>query len=224
MNRLKPKLCAGLAAAMLLSGPAAAQTSSPMDFDRAAPSPAAVLHELAARAAAMPDVPASEVPAAAPVAVPPLPKGTNAKYFKPFREAFLNASNRLRAPKCAAFYGEGGAAKFEGSEYRFLDMGKPHLNDKGVVTVVGAATYAEGKPPASVMVNAQGPFLTQSMYVIGKSGFQTVDMGTNLRGADFGALLLLHELGHVVGKFGPDAHDSDLNRSYTESVLKNCFR
>jgi hypothetical protein len=90
------------------------------------------------------------------------------------------------------------------------------------VTVVGAATHAD-MTPARIFINSEGPFVSQSMVVTGKSGFQTIDMGTHLRGPDFGALLLLHELGHVVGKFGPDAHDGKLNRSYTDAVLKNCF-
>ncbi|MFI5361413.1 MAG: hypothetical protein ACHQ49_05545 [Elusimicrobiota bacterium] len=201
-------------AALLWGGLAAAQG------DFGAPSPETILRDLATKAAAMADAPLK----AAPVIVPKLPAGTKKEFYKPFQAAFLNAINRLQAPKCAAFYGEGGETKFETSEYRFLPMGKPHLNDQGVVTVIGAATHAEGKPPASVFINSEGPFVTQMMFVTGRSGFQKVDMGTNLRDADFGALLLLHELGHVVGKFGPDADDSELNRSYTDQVLKNCFR
>jgi hypothetical protein len=213
---------AAIGMSLLLGALAAAQTPS-VSFDRESPAPRAILEQLAAGAAAMP-TPAAKTaaPAAAEPKVPALPVGDQ-RFEKAFRAAFLNASRRLRAPKCAAFYGEGAAAKFEGAEYRFVPMGAPRLNDEDVPTVVGAATYAD-PPPASVMINSQGPFLKQTMIVNGATGFQKVDMGTNLRGADFGALLLLHELGHVVGKFGPDAHDSALNRSYTESVLKNCFR
>ena len=204
-----------MTAALLLSGLAAAQAFSPADFDRGAPAPGAILRELAASAAAMPGVPGQ--------AVPELPPGTKKEYLKPFRAAFLNAIGRLRAPQCGAFYGEGAQGRLEGASYRFMGLGKPHLNAQGLVTVVGASTFADGPPPAMVFINAEGPFLYQSMLVAGKSGFQTVDMGTGLRGADFGALILLHELGHVVGKFGPDAADSALNRSYTDLVLKNCF-
>ncbi|MCP9496801.1 MAG: hypothetical protein MSG64_20380 [Pyrinomonadaceae bacterium MAG19_C2-C3] len=55
------------------------------------------------------------------------------------------------------------------------------------------------------------------------AGFKTLDFGTGLRGADFGALLLLHELGHAVGIFGPDAGNQKLNKKYTDQVIKNCF-
>ncbi|HXT01871.1 MAG TPA: hypothetical protein VN915_14445 [Elusimicrobiota bacterium] len=226
MERTLTTLRAGLAAALLLSGMAAAQATTP-DFDREAPAPGAILQNLAAAAAAMPAPPAAasaSAPAAEAVKVPALPAGkANQKFAKPFREAFLNASKRLETPKCAAFYGEGAAAKFEGAEYRFIPMGAPRMNKDDLPSVVGAATHNEASP-ALVTINSEGPFVRQTMLVSGASGFRTIDMGTNLRGADFGALLLLHELGHVVGKFGPDAHDSKLNRSYTESVLKACFR
>jgi hypothetical protein len=210
-------------AVRLLSGLASAQTSG--DFDRSNSEPKSILHELAKSAAAMPAVIGQAPQAAAPApVVPRLPPGTKKELYKPFQEAYLNAVGRLQNPKCADLYGEGGADKFAGVQYRFLALGRPHLNDQFKPTVIGAVTHAEGAPPASVFINSEGPFLTTSMFVTGKSGFQTVDMGTNLRGADFGALLLLHELGHVVGKFGPDANDSELNRSYTEEVLKHCFR
>jgi len=213
-----------LAAACLLSGAAAAKAAPP-DFDRESPAPAALLEELSSRAAAM-SSPQAAAPSQGPavIKVPELPPGKeNARFIKPFREAFLNAAKRLQAPKCAAFYGEGAAAKFEAVEYRFVPMGAPRLNKDDLPVVVGAATYSDASP-ILVTINSQGPFSRQTMLVEGATGFHTIDMGTNLRGSDFSALLLLHELGHVVGKFGPDAHDSALNRSYTESVLKACFR
>jgi hypothetical protein len=224
MNRMSTGLGAGLCAALFLTGPAAAQTFSPADFDRGAAAPEAIFQELGAKAAAMPGVAGKAPPSAsAEAVVPVLPGATKKEFLKPFHDAFLNAIARLHAPKCAAFYGEGAEAKFEGVIYGFARLGGPHVNDEGNVTVVGAATYSQ-MSPVRVFINADGPFANQSMYVMGKSGFQTVDMGTNLRGADFAALLLLHELGHVVGKFGPDANDGKLNRSYTDAVLKNCFR
>jgi hypothetical protein len=216
-----------LGAVLLLSGLAAAQT----DFDQGSTAPKAILTGLAAKAAAMPSPPAAEEEAS--IVVPALHKGTNKDYYKPFQEAFENAVRRLRSPEmpeCAAFYqipGEkSGEERFEAADYYFEPMGKPHLNDKDIITVTGAATHAEGPGRPSVFINFEGPFLRQSMIVTGKSGFQTVNMGTNRYGADFGALLLLHELGHIVYKFGPDAgpDDGDLNRSYTDQVLKNCFK
>ncbi len=61
------------------------------------------------------------------------------------------------------------------------------------------------------------------MFVPGKSGLQILDMGTGLSGTKFGALLLLHELGHQVGIFGKDAGNEKVNRGYTQQVLDACF-
>lgn len=52
----------------------------------------------------------------------------------------------------------------------------------------------------------------------------TVDFGTGLSGAQFGSLLLLHELGHLTGVFKPDAGNGQLNRSYTQQVQDACFK
>lgn len=179
-----------------------------------------ILRELAANAVAVPVVPGKAMLAAA---VPVLSLGTRGEFYKPFEAAFLSAIDRLHAPKCAAFYGAGAEAKFIGASYRFMSLGKPRVDVQGHVRVVGANTY-HGAPSALVIVNSDGPFVFQHMYVREKGEYHMLDMGTNLRGADFGALLLLHELGHVVGKFGPDVDDDKLNRSYTEAVLQNCFR
>ena len=39
---------------------------------------------------------------------------------------------------------------------------------------------------------------------------------------DFQATLILHELGHETGVFGPDTTDT-VNGGYTDQVLENCF-
>lgn len=51
------------------------------------------------------------------------------------------------------------------------------------------------------------------------------DFGTGLKGADLAALLLLHELGHQVGKWGNDSGvgDKDKNLEHSMAVYKACF-
>jgi len=61
------------------------------------------------------------------------------------------------------------------------------------------------------------------MLVPGTSGFKTLDFNSGLTGARFGALLLLHELGHQTELFGADAGNPSLNREYTDRVLRACF-
>jgi hypothetical protein len=211
------------AAQLSLSTPAAAQAPIALDFDRGTPSTDSFLEAVRASAASMTDVPMSAAPAAAPASdAPPLPPGTPPKLVRPFQEAFAKAIQRLKNPKCAALYGaEGeGERQFRAVEYRYEKMGRPTLNSEGLPRVVGASTHAG--TPASVFINSEGPFIQQNVYVNGR--FQILDFETGLRGADFGGLLLLHELGHVVGIFGPDAKDSKLNRSYTQQVIDHCYR
>jgi hypothetical protein len=196
---------------MLFALPARAAAPA-VDFDRGAASIGAVLE--AGRAAGR----LMSEPAAA--VFPVLPTGTPRDRERAFQSAFASAVRRLRAPKCAAFYGPGAEEKFRWVAYRFMPLGAPSLGPDGLPRVTGAATFP-GSPPA-VFINSQGPFLSQILFVPG-AGLRTLDMGTGLRGAEFGGLLLLHELGHVVGKFGPDAADSALNRSYTEQVRRRCF-
>jgi hypothetical protein len=206
-----------------LSAPAAAMPPAIGDFDRGMPSPANMLERLKADAASMPS-PAA-LPAAGQedaLAAPALPLGTKKELIRPFHEAFAAAIRRLRAPKCAEFYGANAEQQFRAVEYRYEDLGRPTMNAEGSVKVVGAQTVRGA--PAAVFINSHGPFLNQSMAVQGTDKWRTLDLGTGLRGAEFGALLLLHELGHVVGKFGPDAQDSKLNRSYSEQVIQHCFR
>jgi hypothetical protein len=143
---------------------------------------------------------------------------------KAFNAAWLKAHDRLATkPNCLDFFGQTAIAAFSATLYSFQALGAPTVDQNGKVQVTGAATFrGEDGGPSTVFINTQGPFLNQTMFVPGK-GMTTLDFGTGLRGADFGALILLHELGHVVGKFGPDAKNPDLNRQYTQDVLKNCF-
>jgi hypothetical protein len=51
------------------------------------------------------------------------------------------------------------------------------------------------------------------------------DFGTGLKGAELGALLLLHELGHQIGNRGKDSGigDHDKNLEHTKAVYDACF-
>jgi hypothetical protein len=153
---------------------------------------------------------------------PTIPQGTDNKYIKAFNKALEELKKRLDKEKCAAFFGgkDKALATINGAEYRFLPLGEPKVDrNTGEVSVVGAATNSA----TSVFVNTQGPFLNQNMFVPG-AGLKTLDFHSGLRGASFDALILLHELGHQLGIFGPDKDKPDLNRKYTQQVLDACFR
>ncbi|MEW6737586.1 MAG: hypothetical protein AB1489_40265 [Acidobacteriota bacterium] len=75
-----------------------------------------------------------------------------------------------------------------------------------------------------IVINTRGTFSTldDPKVTIGDKEVN-VDCGTGFRGDKLGALLLLHELGHLVGLFGDDAGDEKKTNKYTAGILKNCF-
>ena len=148
----------------------------------------------------------------------------NQKYVKDFQKALTEAEKRLQKADCAKLFGKSAADlvnMLENTEYRVLTLasgGPTYDSNTGEVSVVGAQTNSS----TSVFINDKGPFFNQTPFVPGK-GITTLDFGSNLRGAQFGALLLLHELGHQTGIFGSDAGNQKLNREYTRRVQKACF-
>jgi RHS repeat-associated protein len=149
----------------------------------------------------------------------------NQKYVKDFQKVLNDAQKRLQKPDCAKLFGKSAAdliSILENTEYRVLPLasgGPKYDPSTGKVSVEGAQTNS----PTSVFINSKGPFFNNQMFVPGKSGLQVLDFGSGLRGTQFGALLLLHELGHQTGIFGSDAGNYNLNRQYTRQVQNACF-
>jgi RHS repeat-associated protein len=168
---------------------------------------------------------------------PNLPRGTPQQYVRPFTDAFNAARMRLQNSRCAALFniplGELAIAEtelgyseapnygldiLEATSYRALPLGPPSRNSNGTYSVTGAATISID----NVFVNTQGPFFNIRQAVPG-GGTLTFDLGTGLNQTEFAAFQLLHELGHQVGIFLPDAGDSELNRRNSQAVLDACF-
>ena len=146
----------------------------------------------------------------------------NQKYIKDFLKALDEAKKRLAKPDCAKLFGKSSAdliKMLENTEYRVNDLGSPKYDSTtDTVSVVGAQTNSA----TSVWINEKGPFFNQNIFVPGK-GLTTLDFKTGYRGDKFGSLLLLHELGHQAGVFGPDANNQTQNRANTDAVKKACF-
>jgi hypothetical protein len=160
---------------------------------------------------------------------PPQVGGTKDKgAIKDFNNAFADAVSRLSDEDCAKLFGgkEAALKALLGANYSYRDLGTAKYDaDTQAVKVIGAATISSTNPP-EVCINSSGPFRNTTLLVVTSSGVQsrTVDFGTGLRGAQFGALLLLHELGHLTGIFKPDAGNDQLNRSYTQQVQDAYFK
>jgi RHS repeat-associated protein len=145
------------------------------------------------------------------------------KYKDGFKKAFDEAEKRLKG-KCADLFGgrEAALAMLRATEYRVLPLagGGPKLDPQtGQISVTGAQTNS----PTSVFINSKGPFFNNRMVVPGTNGMQLLDFKTGLTGAQFGALLLLHELGHQSKRFGADADNLEKNLKHTKEVYKACF-
>lgn len=157
--------------------------------------------------------------------VPITVRHMNQKYVKDFLKALQEAEKRLQKADCAKLFGKSATDlvnMLENTEYRVLTLasgGPKYDPNTGEVSVVGAQTNS----PTSVFINDKGPFFNNQMFVPGKSGLQNLDLNSGLRGAQFGALLLLHEPGHQTEIFGSDAGNQKLNREYTRRVQKACF-
>jgi RHS repeat-associated protein len=147
----------------------------------------------------------------------------NDRYREDFLRAFREAEKRLENDKCARLFGgkDAALATLRATEYRVLPLagGGPKIDpNTGSVSVTGAQTNSKN----SVFINSLGPFFNNRMFVPGK-GLTSLDLKTGLTGAKWGALLLLHELGHQAGKFGKDADDYEKNRGHSMEVYRNCF-
>ena len=134
-------------------------------------------------------------------------------------EALNYAGTLLQQPRCASVFGAGAAETLRNAQYRFVPMGRPKLRPDGTVLVTSAATLKEFN---LVLINREGPFIQPSMTST-RIGGLGVDFRFGLAAVPYRALMLLHELGHLMAAFKPDASDSALASSYTQLVLKSCF-
>jgi hypothetical protein len=108
----------------------------------------------------------------------------------------------------------------DATEYRVLDLGRYTFN---AATLETSVTGAQTASATDVHINKQGPFFNNQMFIRERGKPVTLDFHSGLRGAAFGALLLLHELGHQTGIFGSDRGDPDKNLGYTQRVKEACF-
>lgn len=127
--------------------------------------------------------------AAKPVPAPALPAGTPRPLIRLFDDGWRSAMSALKGRDCRRFFGDAVAETMRATEYRFLTLPQ------------GPTVGAQTNGPRSVFINAEGLFVTAS------DGRITLDRrGYDLWSADrVRAMILLHELGHQLKLFGPDA-------------------
>jgi hypothetical protein len=157
--------------------------------------------------------------------VPPLPPNTPPGLVSDFNAAFQDSINRLNRTNCGTIFGGQAVASaaMYNANYRFLHMGGPTRDSNGIWGVVGADTISSIQ---MVRLNLDGPFANlknPTLFAPGMPAPMRFNFGTGLSGVKLGAAILLHEAGHLVGKFLPDARSDALQKQYTGGVVKGCF-
>jgi hypothetical protein len=130
------------------------------------------------------------------------------------REGVVEAQKRLEKIGCRHAVGADDATALLTANYRILPMGKPQLLSNGRVRLLNATTIREAQ---LIIFNEEGSFVNPTL----KSGGVQFNFGmsaVNLR-----ALIILHELGHLIGRFAHDGDDPERSKAYTDLVRGSCF-
>ena len=176
--------------------------------------------------------------------VPPLGGDATARQKAIFALAYREFRNRLNDKNCAAFFG--GKDKIESAlknaNFEVATYGKPTAASSGDY-------YTAGNPEAKVsgnniFINSYGGFFIQNYKLSGPDG-KVYDIPiSNRNGLSYSslgvvsfptdtmahAMVLLHELAHLVGKFGADFFPNDPQKTQAkesevnDGVLQACFK
>jgi hypothetical protein len=138
---------------------------------------------------------------------PHVPLGTDDHFKERLKPAFQEAIGKLRDPGCGNFFGGSTYAMgvMDATLYRFVD-----LPENPNATAAAPSFH-------HVLIVPSSAFMT---YDARPGQPRPLDRNWN-SGADFGALVLLHELGHQVGRFGEDT-GIEINRRHSRDVIWNC--
>lgn len=164
--------------------------------------------------AALPAALAAALLSFKPVPPPALPQGTPAPFVRLFNDGWRVAAKALERKDCAAFFAAHGAPAprpvetMARTEYRFLALPQG--------ATVGAQTNSEG----SVFINTSGLFVTAEGGGIALNG-RSYELGD---ASAVRAMILLHELGHQLGLFGPDSGPAlrAQNARHSQDILDHC--
>jgi hypothetical protein len=147
---------------------------------------------------------------------PALPDGTPRREERIFADGWASAVRALGRPRCEAYFAERGAPgarpleTLRSTEYRFVALPQGET--------VGAMTNSAG----SVFLNTTGLFVTAFDGGVALGG-RDYDLGSP---AEVRAMILLHELGHQLGIFGPDSGPklASQNAAHSRDIIENCLQ
>jgi len=130
------------------------------------------------------------------------------------REAVVESVERLNRPACSSLLGANARDILISARFVVISFGKPKLGSDGKFKVISASVDGDRN---TIIINSEGPFMDPRLTVNG------VRFNLGLDDHRFRALILLHELGHLTGKFQHDGADPELSRTYSNSVREACF-
>jgi hypothetical protein len=142
---------------------------------------------------------------------------------KLLEDAIAESVKRLGNQQCSILFGPEALEALRRTEFRIVSFGPPVLRE-GRPVVSAAKTIPNHK---MVLINLDGPFVNEKLLVGGKlENFARVQPRTRsvaLTQDDIRIAIILHELGHVLGKFGPDTKNVEDSHVHTDSVVQHCF-
>jgi hypothetical protein len=133
------------------------------------------------------------------------------------RQAVDEAAAHIeKKTNCSLIFRPGAVEALKAAKYRFVRMGQPRLRlgPKPHYSVVNAATIREQN---LILINSEGAFFRPRMTI------DDAHFNYGLNDRDLRAFVLLHELGHLMGRFEPDADNPELSQRYSDLVLRSCF-
>jgi hypothetical protein len=130
------------------------------------------------------------------------------------RQAVVEAERRLEQPRCRRVLGDEATQALLTANYRVFSLGKPQQVANGKFQLSNATTIRELR---LIVVNADGSFINPSLKAKGVR-FNYGMTPLNLR-----AMIILHELGHLIGRFAHDADDPVHSKAYTDLIRESCF-
>jgi RHS repeat-associated protein len=149
-------------------------------------------------------------------------------------EALTRTIEMLKLEPCAKLFGLTGQdaiSRLEGATITFEDFNRRSQayrngNGNGDYHWVGASASING---TRISINTSGPFVDGKIEFLNGEILSYTDLPGRPRLHKLSidslrAIILLHELGHIVGVFGSDLTDTTINLEHTEAVLKNCLQ
>jgi len=141
----------------------------------------------------------------------------------------LDPTKRGYNQTCADALGAeiGALDSLRNASWQFGDLGVPTIQTRGAVTSFSATHAATNPVTGSVTINSFGGFVNSDTYTATGQFSNLMGFPGDLNHDQVRALIILHEVGHLSGRFHKDAGPgvpANASQNNTNAVIQNCFR